>query len=251
MHCKSIARFLIFHDVKPNAVESFRAKLQFLKKCTNVTSIDDFFSGNLSSKKINTVITFDDGFKSWVVRALPILKELDLHATFFISSGLIDLPEREKTNFLQSRLLLSSTACTDTSAGLNSQDIKKIVDEGFTVGGHTLNHCNLANLSDYGQLRYEVTEDKRRLEQLTGRKIEYFSYPFGAFHNPKINICKVLEQSGYKGALTNISGFNGTNSNPYLLHRDIMYDSMNLSVFRARSYGNYDAVRSLKKWLAL
>jgi peptidoglycan/xylan/chitin deacetylase (PgdA/CDA1 family) len=53
-----------------------------LKSNTNVINIHDFFDNQLSADKINTVITFDDGYKGWVTNALPLLKRLDLPAPF-------------------------------------------------------------------------------------------------------------------------------------------------------------------------
>jgi len=120
------------------------------------------------------------------------------------------------------------------------------------VGGHTLNHCNLAEPRSSVQLRYEIAEDKMRLERITGRKVDYFAYPFGAFQNPVMNVAD-LRESDYRGALTIISGFNSVGSSPYLLHRELTDASMPGPVFRARVYGNYDAVRFLKErvWVGL
>jgi peptidoglycan/xylan/chitin deacetylase (PgdA/CDA1 family) len=68
---------------------------------------------------------------------------------------------------------------------------------GFTIGGHTLNHRNLAELQNSVQLKYEIAEDKLRLEKIAGTKIEYFSYPFGVYHNLQIDITKVCNGKEY------------------------------------------------------
>jgi peptidoglycan/xylan/chitin deacetylase (PgdA/CDA1 family) len=244
---KPVVRFLTFHDLPAEAIECFKANLFFLKRCTNVVSLDDYISGRLSSDKINTVITFDDGFKGWVLVAVPVLKELKLPAIFFVSSGFVGRSKEDEAAFIRSKLLIEEMPHRRITGSLNADDVKGIVDEGFTVGGHTVNHCNLAELRDNTQLRYEIAEDKLTLERLTGTKIDYFSYPFGAYHNPEINITEVLKASGYRGAVTTISGFNSVETNPFLLRREITYASMPGPVFRARAYGNYDAVRFLKQ----
>lgn len=243
---KPVARFVMFHDVPPEALGRFKANLQFLKQRTNVVSLDDFFSGKLSSEKINVLITFDDGYKSWVSDALPLLQKLELPATFFVLSGFIGLSKEDEAEFIRSKLFRKHPSRAITGC-LSYEDVRRIADEGFTVGGHTLNHCNLAELRDSVQLRYEIAEDKVRLERIIGRKIECFSYPFGAYHNPKINLTEVLREFGYKGAVTTLSGFNSVGSNSYLLHREITDASMPLQVFRARVCGNYDAVRFIKQ----
>jgi len=243
---KAVARFVMFHDILPEAVGSFRDNVQFLKRRTNVVSLDDFLAGRLSSKKINVVITFDDGYKSWITGAIPLLKKLKLPATFFVSSGLVGLPKEDETEIMRSKLLIKPPIQI-TSGALSFEDVKKIAEEGFGVGGHTLTHCNLAHSRDIVQVRYEITEDKERLERLTGSKIEYFSYPFGGHHNQDINLIQILGESGYRAAVTTVSGFNCAKSDPFLLHRELTYAWMHGWVFRARAYGNYDAVRFLRQ----
>jgi peptidoglycan/xylan/chitin deacetylase (PgdA/CDA1 family) len=236
----------MFHDVPPEAIECFNANLRFLKQNTNVVSLDDFFSGRLSSKKINVVITFDDGYKSWVTNAAPILKALELPAIFFVSSGFIGLSKEDESDFMRSKLLLKLSPQSITG-GLSAEDVRNLVEQGFTVGGHSLNHYNLAELRDSDRLIYEIAEDKMKLERITGRKVEYFAYPFGIHQNPEIKLTEVLYKNGYRGAVTTVSGFNSVSADPYLLHREITYAAMPGWVFRARTYGNYDAVRFLKQ----
>jgi len=236
----------MFHDIMPEAVGTFEANLQFLKRRTNVVSVDDFLSGRLSSKKLNVVITFDDGYKSWITEAIPLLKKLKLPATFFISSGLVGIAKEDETEFMRSKLLIKLPVQRTTGA-LSFEDVKKIAEEGFCVGGHTLNHFNLAQSGDCAQLKYEIVEDKMRLEKLTGSRVEYFSYPFGAYHNKNIDLVTILRESGYSAAVTTVSGFNCAGSDPFLLHRELTYAWMHGWVFKARAYGNYDAVRFLRQ----
>jgi peptidoglycan/xylan/chitin deacetylase (PgdA/CDA1 family) len=242
---RPVARFVTFHDILPCTLKQFEAKLHFLKRSTNVVSLDDFFAGKLSSKRINVVITFDDGYKSWVTHAVPILNKLELPAVFFIASGFIGLSKEDETEFAQSKLfaklgLFKMTGCLDY------KDVKKISERGFTVGGHTISHCNLADLRNEGRIRQEIVEDKMRLETITGSNIIYFAYPFGAYNNPKLNLSKILRESGYRGAVTTTPNFNSVESDPYMLHREMTHAAMHPCVFKARVYGNGDATRYLK-----
>jgi len=241
-----VTRFVTFHDILPEAFSSFKAKIYFLKQSTNVVSLEDFLSGKLSTKKINVVITFDDGYKSWLTHAVPVLKEFGLPATFFVTSGFVNLSMEDGAEFMRSKLLLTMDHRRMTR-GLNFEDVRRIVAEGFTIGGHTLNHFNLGKLRDGAQIRYEIAEDKMRLEKLIGVKIEYFAYPSGEYYNPEINLVEVLRESGYKGAVTTVPGFNKCRASAYLLHRDLTRTLMPGRVFKARVYGNYDVVRFIKK----
>jgi peptidoglycan/xylan/chitin deacetylase (PgdA/CDA1 family) len=247
---KPVARFVMFHDLPSEELGSFEANLHFLKRSTNVVSLDDFFSGRLSSEKINVVITFDDGYKSWVSNAVPVLRKLKLPATFFLSSGFVGLSKGDEAKFMRSKLFLTPDRRRVTG-GLSYEDVRRIVKEGFTIGGHTLNHCNLAELRDSVQVRYEIAEDKMRLEGIIGRRIEHFAYPFGTYQNPEINLADVLRESGYRGAVTTESGFNSVETNPYLLHRELTSAFMSSRVFKANVYGNHDAVRFLRQGIRM
>jgi peptidoglycan/xylan/chitin deacetylase (PgdA/CDA1 family) len=75
----------------------------------------------------------------------------------------------------------------------------------ITFGAHTLNHYNLARLS-YDAVFSEIAESKHILEQKTGKPVEHFAYPFGGvgqFSNREI---KLVENLGFKTAVTSIEG---------------------------------------------
>jgi peptidoglycan/xylan/chitin deacetylase (PgdA/CDA1 family) len=246
---KPVARFIAFHDIPLSTVNNFEGKLLFLKENTNLVSLDDFFAGDLSTDKINVVITFDDGYKSWITNALPILASLNIPATFFVSSNLIELSKADQEKLTKLRQFSVSTTETQIKCGMDWADLRRLAEEGFTIGGHTLNHINLAELRDSAQITHEIVEDKIRLEKEIGRSVEYFAYPLGAYKNPVINLPVLLKESGYKGALTTIPGFNNVKSNRYLLHRELTGASIHEQVFKARVFGNYDAVQLLKQWI--
>jgi len=123
-----VSRFVTFHDLPSKTLGCFKANLHFLKQSTNVVSLADFFSGRLSSEKINVVITFDDGYKSWVSDAIPVLQELKLPATFFVSSGFVGLSREDEAEFIRSRLFLPLGPRRITG-GLNFEDVRRIVEE--------------------------------------------------------------------------------------------------------------------------
>jgi len=243
-----VARFLAFHDILPEKVKQFDENMYLLKSRTNVISLDQFFKGNLSNKKINTVITFDDGYKSWVTQAVPVLKKYELPAAFFICSGYLGLDKGEQAEFNRSNLF-KTLGPRKTSPCLERSDVKKLADEGYTIGGHTINHINLAGEKAREIIRHEICDDKTMLESIVGYKLKYFSYPFGEAENSEIDISRILRESGYKAAFTANGGFNHSFTDPYLLHRDLVKADMNSILFLARVFGNVDAVYYTKRLL--
>lgn len=243
---KRVARFVAFHDVMPGSTKTFEANLVFLKHKTNVISLDDFAAGRLSTDRINTVITFDDGYKGWVIDALPILRKLELPATFFISSGFVGLSKDDEETYVRTKLFRTISPRKITG-GLKEADIRLLVDNGHTIGSHTVNHIDLGTPSDVDQLRDEIAEDKLKLERMTGTSIGYFSYPTGVYRNPHIDLTELLRDLGYKAAVTTMAGFNTADTAPFLLRRDLTGAAMPQNVFKAHVYGNYDVVFYLKQ----
>lgn len=87
----------------------------------------------------------------------------------------------------------------------NPVDISKVSAEEVPslyadqdIGGHGLYHSDL-NAVGSPLAVYEIIEDRRRLEALSGRLVRMFAYPFGTFN---ADVKQVLRLSGYEGART-------------------------------------------------
>jgi peptidoglycan/xylan/chitin deacetylase (PgdA/CDA1 family) len=92
---------VLFHRVTPapdplfpgeSHAESFRERMQWLKAWFNIIALDEAIGalarGTLPERAL--AITFDDGYADNATVALPILRALGLHATFFVSTGFLD-----------------------------------------------------------------------------------------------------------------------------------------------------------------
>lgn len=66
--------------------DNFRAQLQFLKNNFPILRFEDDWSGITEP---SVAITFDDGYADNALEALPVLDELGVPATFFVSTGAI------------------------------------------------------------------------------------------------------------------------------------------------------------------
>jgi peptidoglycan/xylan/chitin deacetylase (PgdA/CDA1 family) len=240
---KPVARFVMFHDIPDEAEENFRATLRFLKQQTNVVSLNDYFAGRLCSKKVNVVVTFDDGYKSWISKAAPALRQLEMPATFFISSGFLGLSDEKEDEFTRVNLKVTRKI----TGSLSEKDVRWLSEEGFAIGGHTCAHANLADIRGRTELLREILNDKRKLEAIIGKEIHFFAYPFGVYNHPSEDLKGVLEEAGYTGAVTTIPGFNNAGTNRYFLHRELTRAVTPLCVFKALVFGTYDGVDFLKR----
>lgn len=77
-------------DAEPDT-KMFRSQMEVLKECFNVLPLHDAISalGTQYMPPRAVCITFDDGYRSTHDLALPILRELGLPATVFVTSGYV------------------------------------------------------------------------------------------------------------------------------------------------------------------
>lgn len=69
------------------------------------------------------------------------------------------------------------------------------------IGGHTVNHQNLKQLSD-AEVREEMAGDKRFIEAIADRSIEHFAYPFGSAATCGPREASQAAKIGYRTAVT-------------------------------------------------
>ncbi|MBS1597818.1 MAG: polysaccharide deacetylase family protein [Bacteroidetes bacterium] len=67
-------------------VNTFREHIRFYKEHFNIISLDDFYQQRFSDDRFNICISFDDGYANNYRYVLPLLEQLKVPATFFITS---------------------------------------------------------------------------------------------------------------------------------------------------------------------
>ncbi len=81
---------------------NFRAQMRYLKERFPIVRFDEDWS-HVASPSI--AVTFDDGYADNALNALPILEEVGVPATFFVSTGTLDTPDEYWWDELQGILL--------------------------------------------------------------------------------------------------------------------------------------------------
>lgn len=110
------------------------------------------------------VLTFDDGYSSWLDHALPVLAGFGVRATFYVCPGLFGSRKPEIRG--EAGRLVDETGA------------RALVEAGMELGAHSLTHPDLRGLDDE-VLAAEIAGSKAAVEELTGRPCRTFAYPFG------------------------------------------------------------------------
>lgn len=235
-----LVRFLLIHHVKNP--QKFEKIIKFLDKNYNIISFEDFKTKNFSLSKTNILLTMDDGYETWISRALPVLEKYGAPILFFVSSGFLlsgkDI--NSKINFCKNNLKLDWISDPLNNDSLNIAKKHSLV----TFGGHSKSHYFLTSLND-DILYNEVCEDKIILEKLAGKKIDVFAYPFGNY-NERVKKC--IDRAGYLYAVTTDSNFFSAASDLLSIPRS-NHGTVSLMVLKMWVEGAFDLVFILENFI--
>jgi peptidoglycan/xylan/chitin deacetylase (PgdA/CDA1 family) len=99
---------------------------------------------------------------------------------------------------------------------LSVEDLSVLARGGLVeIGAHTKTHPKLSDLPADEQLG-EITEGKQHLEELLGRAVETFSYPYGDHSRTTV---RCVREAGLACACTTLAGGVTGSTNPYRLPR--------------------------------
>lgn len=121
------------------------------------------------------VLTFDDAVKSHVTFVGPLLKELGLGGTFFITQAWMNDPE----NFL------------------SWEDVAKLNEMGFEIGNHTWTHLGCTSAESAAKLPEELSLVEQALDRVKVAKPTSFAWPGNGFGPESL---AVLKERGYRFA---------------------------------------------------
>ncbi len=213
-------RFPYYHHVFDDERHGFARQLDYLRKFGEFISLDDVVGLLESGDVIDGryfCITFDDGFKSCLTNALPILLDQGASAAFFVPTGYIgcDLEmDREKLlGFFDHAPVLMEF--------LNWEECREMSAAGMTIGSHTVNHARLAEFSEADACR-ELETSKAIIAENLGQACHHFCTPFG-IPGRDYNVERdpgLAMAAGYKSMLTTERGATRRGDSPHRIRRD-------------------------------
>lgn len=139
------------------------------------------YLGDTSKKTI--YLTFDAGYENgYTEKILDTLKKHGVKATFFLVG-----------NYITS----------------SPELVKRMVNEGHTVGNHTMTHPDMSSISDMTSFRKELTDLEELYESVTGEKMKkLYRPPQGKFSTENLKMAKELGYTTVFWSLAYVDWYN-------------------------------------------
>lgn len=154
-------------------------------------------------------ITFDDGYADNCQHAIPLLVKERIPCTYFVT--LRNILEGEPFSH---DLVLGHSLTPNTL-----DQVRAMADAGIEIGGHAYTHADLGAIEDRRLLHFEIADAGFQLQQLLGRSIRYFAFPFGQRTNLSQTACQIAQQAGYQGVCSAYGGYNFPGGDGFHLQR--------------------------------
>ena len=171
---------LYYHHVAQAHRDRFARQMQHLRRHVQPVRADH--RGLLAPGARVGAVTFDDGYLSILENAVPELERLGIPATAFVVS-----------DFLGHRIE------SDPSERCMTRDeLRRCASDLLSIGSHTARHARMSAV-DATRGHDELQRSRRTLEQILGRDVTLFCFPFGAYNSQALEWCL---QAGYERVFT-------------------------------------------------
>jgi peptidoglycan/xylan/chitin deacetylase (PgdA/CDA1 family) len=139
------------------------------------------------------VLTFDNGYASQYVNALPILKKLG-----WVGDENIQL-----------------SGLPPSQGGLTENQVRGLLTAGWELDTQGISHADLIAL-DASQLHYQVATARQILQKRYGVPVNWFCYPSGHYN---ATVIAEVKAAGFVGSTTVVPGWANRSEDPYRLPR--------------------------------
>ncbi|HEU4348907.1 MAG TPA: polysaccharide deacetylase family protein [Actinoplanes sp.] len=203
-----------YHDVLPEYAGDLGRQLTAFRRIGPMISWDEALEVLAGRRELTGpmfCLSFDDGHPTWRDVVVPILRELDVPATFFITSSLIGQP-----------------------GNLTWQDCRDLAAAGYRIGSHTVTHTRLADQDDASAER-EIRDSKDRISNEVGVEVRDFAAPYG---QPAVDFSdrdvRLAREAGYRSFATTARAPMHAGDSPMSMQRQGLHPAWPLWAVRTR-----------------
>jgi peptidoglycan/xylan/chitin deacetylase (PgdA/CDA1 family) len=171
-------------------VQAFREQMKMLAdsgfKTITPDQYYDYLTKGTPLPEKPVMITYDDTDEEQFRIAKPEMDKYGFKGVYFIMTISIGRPRY-----------------------MTKEQIKQLSDEGHVIASHTWDHHRVDKLKNENKIQYrgkdtvvnewdfQLANTRKKLEEITGKPVHYFAYPFGIWSKEAI---PEIEKRGYKMA---------------------------------------------------
>ena len=191
-------------------VEAFREQMKMLKdNGYNTISPDQLYNYLSRGEELPAnpiMLTYDDTDLEQYTVAVPEMDKYGFKGVYFIMTVSLGRP-----NYM------------------TREQVKSLSDQGHTIGSHTWDHQNVKKYHGTDWVT-QIEKPSKQLENITGKPIEYFAYPFGLWNEAAI---PELKNRNFKASFQ-LSGKRDPNDPLYSIRRIIVPGSWSAATLETR-----------------
>jgi len=187
-------RFLIYHQVGTSlgremevSIATFREQLALLREFGEVSDIDRAIESHGESDASGLfVVTFDDGFEDVYHHAFPLLEEMRVPFTLYITTRPIETGQPIDPRYPDAKPLSWDQVNEMKASGL------------ATIGAHTHTHVDLRDVST-DRIVEELEISNELIRRRTDTDPRHFTYPWGWWSDRADAVVRDLYESATLG----------------------------------------------------
>jgi len=120
---------------------------------------------------------------------------------------------------------------------LSPEEVVRLADGNLVeIGAHTVTHPVLSSINTDMQ-RAEISQSKADLEEVLGRRVSHFAYPYGTRSDYSKETVAIVREAGFEATCSNFPGWVRNEANLYELPR-----------YLVRDWDGEEFCRRLKEW---
>ncbi len=198
---------LFYHrvaDCHPNGWtitnDRFRRHIDYCQRNFDVIGLDEVQRRvrENDSRLPAVSLTFDDGYYENCDHAIQLLLQRKLPCTYFVSNQHVLQQSPFSHDVNNGRRLAVNTIA----------QIRHMSDAGIEIGCHTRSHADFSKLFDRRSIRREIIDAKQELEQMIGKAVRYFAFPYGTPAQLTQAAIEIVDEAGFHGFCSAYGGYN-------------------------------------------
>jgi peptidoglycan/xylan/chitin deacetylase (PgdA/CDA1 family) len=221
----SCVTIINYHGIPDEFMQNFKTHIYWLVKNYNIIDPLTFQSYLGNGNQLignNILITFDDGFISSYHATRDFLDPDEIKAQFFLPSDFIGENNQDSWRIYVSNNVYKNqkrgSLAFDYQRPMINKEIESLINNGHSIGSHTVTHPDLSMITDDKKLEYELFKSKEVLENNFGISINSLAYPFGSIKHINEKALKKISNY-YSFCYSNIRGNNISVTMPLAIRR--------------------------------